>query len=536
MKKCNRIVAMLLVVLTLCSVLVIPAAAASTTAFDVLSSSGYARAYTLSTSGKTIPYTSKSLSTRGTVTYGRSSSSYIANSSDELYVMDVGCTNGQYWAYVSYPTSSRRVNAYIHLSAITGNNAGHNKTTSSGKFYCAKRLGYSNSTSYYVAKGDTVYLLATSGSKYQILYPTSGGKWRMAWCDAADYNKYCGGGGSSGNSGSGLTDVTAKFAGKTITLKSVENGKYLCADGNLSGTPAMCNRDSASTWETFTVSKLTSDGWVGFKAYNGKYLSAMADTTDTPVGAKYGNLQSWECFRIYQKGSDYYIKAQINGKWLCVRVDKSGAPVQAYAGAASTWERFRIQTVNESKDGFSPVWPCKNTTYISTMYRYWNSGNPKNHGCRTNMYNAFDLANASGDTILAIESGKVVEKGYKSGSFGHYVVIEHSNGLRSLYGHLKQEASVNVHDTVTRGQAIGSMGKTGNSTGIHLHFELYDPNDYGKVINPWVTYYQGKVAVTVGGNSYKANSRYPGDATAKAWCDWLTGSCTKSGSSYVFQP
>lgn len=347
----KRIISTLLVILTLCGILAVFASAGSTEGFDILTSSKYAKTYTLSTSGKTVPYTSKSLSTRGTVTYGASSSSYIANSSDELYLMDVGCTNGKYWAYVSYPTSSRRVNAYIPLSAITSNNAGHNKTTSTGKFYCSLREGSSNSSSYYVAKGDTVYLVATSGARYQILYPISGGKWRLAWCNSSDYDKYCGTPKTNNRDNtSDLVDVTAYFAGKTVTLKSVENGKYMCADADRSNTPVMCNRSAASTWETFKVTYLTSDGWVGFKSStNNKYLTAMSNVTDTPLRAYASKLQSWECFRIYQKGNDFYIKAQVNGKFLCVRVDKSGAPVQAYANAASTWERFRISFVGEEQ-------------------------------------------------------------------------------------------------------------------------------------------------------------------------------------------
>lgn len=341
MKKTRRLFALVLCLATVFSLFAVHAGAASTSAFDHLSSSAYARTYTLATSGSTIPYTSSSLSTRGTATYGASSSSYIANSSDELYLMDAGVNSkGQYWAYVSYPTGNGRVKAYIHLSAITANNGSHAKTTSTGKFCCALRQNGSTSSSYYVAKGDSVWLLATSGSRCQILYPTSNGKYRIAWCAASDYQKYCAPTDS-------MVDVTAYFAGKTITLRSVENGKYLCADGNISGTPLMANRDSAAGWETFTVSALTSDGWVGFKAHNGKYLSAMADTTNTPIGAKYDNLLSWECFRIYQKGSDFYIKAQINNKWLCVRTDTSGAPVQAYANAASTWERLTIRCSSE---------------------------------------------------------------------------------------------------------------------------------------------------------------------------------------------
>ncbi len=105
----------------------------------------------------------------------------------------------------------------------------------------------------------------------------------------------------------------------------------------------MANKSKASTWETFTVTSLTSDGWVGFKSLtNGKNLTANRDVNNTPVRASASKLQSWECFRIYQKGNDFYIKAQVNNKWLCVRVDMNGAPVQAYAGSPSSWERFSI--------------------------------------------------------------------------------------------------------------------------------------------------------------------------------------------------
>lgn len=350
MNSIKTIIAYMLAIVTVLSCVIIPASAASTTAFDILSSSNYAKTFTLSSSGRTTPYTDSNLSTPGTATYGASSKSYIDNSADELYILDVGCTNGIYWTYVSYPTSSGRVKAYIPLTALSTNNAGHNKTTSSGKFYCSLRENAETNSSYYVAKGDTVYLIATSSSMYQILYPISGGKWRLAWCSASDYQKYCdSAAGTSVNTNSssdtaGMTDVTAYFAGKTITLQSIENGKYLCADESISNIPAVCNRDNASTWETFSVSSITSDGWVGFKAStNGKYLSATINATDAPVRAVASNLQAWECFRIYLKGNDFYIKAQANNKWLCVRVDMGGAPVQSYASAASTWERFNIR-------------------------------------------------------------------------------------------------------------------------------------------------------------------------------------------------
>lgn len=186
----KKVMSLLLVIVTLCGMVTMPSLAA-TTAFDRLTTSKYAKVYTLSASGKTIPYTSSSLSTRGTVSYGASSSSYIANSTDELYLMDVGKTNGRWWAYVQYPAGTKRVKAYIPLSAITSNNGTHAKGISSGKFYCSLRANSATSSSYYVAKGDEVYLISTSGSKYQIMYP-AGSVWRIAWCRASDYNRYVG--------------------------------------------------------------------------------------------------------------------------------------------------------------------------------------------------------------------------------------------------------------------------------------------------------------------------------------------------------
>ena len=179
---------------------------------------------------------------------------------------------------------------------------------------------------------------------------------------------------------------------------------------------------------------------------------------------------------------------------------------------------------------FSPVFPCKDSRYISTLYRYWNSGQPSGHAVRSNIYNAFDVSGKSGDKILAIEYGVVLEKGYQKNGFGHFLVLDHGNGLCSLYGHLRDAAGVNVGDTVKKGSILGYMGSTGNSTGTHLHFELYSGSNKKAVINPWVTYYQGKVSVTIGGNSYRANKKYTSDAYAVAWCKWLQNNCKKNSS------
>jgi murein DD-endopeptidase MepM/ murein hydrolase activator NlpD len=81
--------------------------------------------------------------------------------------------------------------------------------------------------------------------------------------------------------------------------------------------------------------------------------------------------------------------------------------------------------------------------------------------------------------IRAAKSGVVIEAGY-SGNYGNLVVIDHGGGWVTCYGHLSR-ILVSKGEKVGTGQVIGNMGKTGNATGYHLHFEVRKD---GKAINP----------------------------------------------------
>ncbi len=76
----------------------------------------------------------------------------------------------------------------------------------------------------------------------------------------------------------------------------------------------------------------------------------------------------------------------------------------------------------------------------------------------------------SGTPVLAALDGTVTFAEW-NGGYGLCVKIRHSNGMETLYAHLRSY-SVNVGDTVTAGQQIGEVGSTGQSTGYHLHFEV----------------------------------------------------------------
>lgn len=77
-----------------------------------------------------------------------------------------------------------------------------------------------------------------------------------------------------------------------------------------------------------------------------------------------------------------------------------------------------------------------------------------------------------GGPIKAAKAGTVIRAGY-GGGWGYYVKIDHGNGVATLYGHMQPNLLVSVGQHVAQGQQIGTMGSTGNSTGVHLHFEVY---------------------------------------------------------------
>ena len=91
-----------------------------------------------------------------------------------------------------------------------------------------------------------------------------------------------------------------------------------------------------------------------------------------------------------------------------------------------------------------------------------------------------DLANSIGTPIYAVTDGVVTESGPASG-FGMWVVLQHPDGSHSVYGHINRSL-VKVGEKVTAGEKIAEMGNRGQSTGPHLHFEIWTPS--GQKINP----------------------------------------------------
>ncbi|MDE6649531.1 MAG: peptidoglycan DD-metalloendopeptidase family protein [Muribaculaceae bacterium] len=86
------------------------------------------------------------------------------------------------------------------------------------------------------------------------------------------------------------------------------------------------------------------------------------------------------------------------------------------------------------------------------------------------IHHGIDLRLQIGDTVRAAVSGTVKHISYDPDGYGHYVVMTHSDGMETVYGHL-QHALVAQGQFVSAGQPVALGGNTGNSTGPHLHFE-----------------------------------------------------------------
>jgi murein DD-endopeptidase MepM/ murein hydrolase activator NlpD len=100
--------------------------------------------------------------------------------------------------------------------------------------------------------------------------------------------------------------------------------------------------------------------------------------------------------------------------------------------------------------------------YISSQYG-------ENRGGKAHY--AIDIAASTGTPVYASNNGTVIQAGDLGDGYGNCIRISHSNGVVTIYGHLSS-MSVGVGQAVQKGQRIGGVGSTGQSTGSHLHYEV----------------------------------------------------------------
>ncbi|MCR5116276.1 MAG: peptidoglycan DD-metalloendopeptidase family protein [Lachnospiraceae bacterium] len=158
-----------------------------------------------------------------------------------------------------------------------------------------------------------------------------------------------------------------------------------------------------------------------------------------------------------------------------------------YAAEVATIEALEAKILEEKKaiaatmnrivyDGGQFVWPAPQYTRITEEFGW------RTHPItgRAEFHSGLDMGAPGGSPILAAYDGVVVASAY-NWSMGNYIMIDHGDGLYTVYMHASK-LYVSSGDVVVAGETIAAVGTTGSSTGNHLHFSV---RLNGQYVNPW---------------------------------------------------
>ena len=161
---------------------------------------------------------------------------------------------------------------------------------------------------------------------------------------------------------------------------------------------------------------------------------------------------------MLQQQQDAIIAAAMQAVWTQVQLWSQSNNVGQIPTSAGHSTRYRF------------IWP-EPQAHISQPFGPSSFWFEPPYGGYPHFHTGIDLVEPFGSPVYAADDGVVALVGSSSSGYGNFVVIAHSGGLDTLYGHLST-AVVKLGDRVTQGQPVGLEGSSGNSTGAHLHFEL----------------------------------------------------------------
>ena len=138
-----------------------------------------------------------------------------------------------------------------------------------------------------------------------------------------------------------------------------------------------------------------------------------------------------------------------------------------------------------SKKTASFVWPITLDGGKIRITQNWGETALAGRFYKGQAHNGMDIGAPIGTPVYAADGGKIVRVDYngRSYQYGRYILIDHGNGLSTLYAHLSETAT-SGGQSVTKGQLIGYVGATGFVTGPHLHFGVYaTPSGGWQIVN-----------------------------------------------------
>ncbi len=215
--------------------------------------------------------------------------------------------------------------------------------------------------------------------------------------------------------------------------------------------------------------------------YGELLLRLAAGGEKTPSAALFSQKQRLEeRLTAMMNGKNYGKKAFVLGAAACLTLALATTALGAYTGPAVEEPLADLTEVSQPETTPTVLsWPVEtgNTVQLSSLFTgrvHPITGERKEHG-------GIDLPQAGGTPVLAAADGTVLEAAFDT-SDGNYVLLRHGD-MTTKYAHLR-EYTVEPGETVSAGNQIGLVGRTGMATGDHLHFEAaldgtrVDPLDY----------------------------------------------------------
>ena len=499
-KKLHRLAAILLFVMMLLS-----STAEAAAKLPTFSSSKYLLTYPLKASGKIYAYTDETLKTP-------KKSCWIDCAKDECYIVAIKGNAVK----VSYPLDKGGRNvAWFKRSDFSATNlTGSLKYETFFKRVDTYRHSNGKVKYGYAESKDKVYILGTSGAYTQIIYPLTNGKWKMAWAKTSEVNAAL----KVPISNCTITGpANAKYTGKAVTPSvTVKYGSTTLKNGT----------DYTLSWsdnvKVGTKAKVTITGKGNYTGSIAKTFSIVKESPTTTTTTTTTKMY------VSTSGSNLNVREKANSSAKVLGQLANGTAVSVYS-VSNGWGKIKYKTgigYISAEYLFNPVWPCaSSSSYKVTCMYYYKDGSK--HSTRYGYARSMDIT--GGGNIRAIEKGKVeTVENLGNKSFGKYIVILHPNGTRSLYAHLSSFASgIKKGSSVTRGQTIGVMGTTGNSSGVHLHFEVSN-------LDPWKTYCKDITKISFQQNVRSNNAAKQSADTSSAYIvKWIDKYYTKSGEYYV---
>lgn len=210
------------------------------------------------------------------------------------------------------------------------------------------------------------------------------------------------------------------------------------------------------------------------------YVSNFSDAEDIVNQLKEKNSSNMENITISEKYEtelkdmttveEAVAKLYVEPKKIVVASNKNTSSSKTSTGTVNTATNISSTKVSLGVSLVKPV-----SGIISSRFGARSS-------IRSSAHTGLDIATSTGTPVVAAASGTVTFSGWK-GSYGYLMVITHSNGVQTYYGHCSK-LYYQAGATVSQGQTIAAVGSTGNSTGPHLHFEIrvngvaYNPQNY----------------------------------------------------------